>query len=323
MQLLLFISESVLLKLAKKTKTNIDDLLVEKTRIPLAILIMLIGARLAAEALQFTEYINNIITKVITSLIVLTISHVVVVIFNVIIDNWGRKIVAKTESDLDDQLLIIFHRFTKIVLYILGFMYVLTIWGVQIAPLLASLGIAGLAVALALQSTLSNIFGGISIILDQAVKIGDIVQLEDGTKGRVVKVSLRSTKIVTFDNELITIPNGKLADSKIMDWHQPDKRIRITIKFGVEYGSDANKVKKVVLDLIKKEDKILKEPAPLVLFDEMADFSLNFSAYFWIENVDDKITVKDIMTTKIYNALRKNKIGIPFPTRTVYIKKEE
>ncbi len=321
MQILLFVFEKVFSRIAKKTKTQIDDLIVDKTRLPLAFLVMLLGARLASESLMFEPGVNTLIERIFGTVIVLTIVHIIVIVFDVIIDNWGRKVAARTRSSIDDDLLGLFHKFSKVALYLMGIMYVLSIWGIEIGPLLASLGIAGIAVAFALQSTLGNIFGGMALILDKTLKVGDIIQLEDGTLGTVEKITLRSTKIRTFDNELMTLPNGKLADSKITNWYMPNRKVRININFGVEYGSDPGKVKKVIMGIIKKEKKALDDPAPYVLFTEMADFSLNFVARFWIEDISDKLDTKDRVTTAIYKALNKNKIGIPFPTHTVYTKK--
>jgi len=321
MQLMLFISEKVFLRLAKKTKTNIDDLLVEKTRVPLAVAVMFLGARVAAEALEFSEAVNTVIVRILNSLIAINIAYVIITVINLFIDNWGKTLAKRTKSETDEGLLTIFHRIVNIVMYALAGIYVLNIWGISVGPILASLGIAGIAVAFALQNTLGNIFGGISIIMDKAIRIGDIIQLDDGTLGEVKHVSIRSTKIRTFDNELVTIPNGKLADSKITNWYLPNREVRINVNFGVEYGSNVAKTKKVVMDILTADKKVLKDPAPSVLFLKMSDFSLDFVARGWIEDIKDKLEVKERLTAAIYECLGRNKIGIPFPTRTLYLKK--
>lgn len=134
-------------------------------------------------------------------------------------------------------------------------------------------------------------------------------------------VGLRSTKIKTWNNELVTIPNGKLADSKINNFTLPDPSVRVIVEFGIEYGNDVIKVKDIVLKEIKKNPNVLKEPEPFVRFDKMADFSLNFRAFFWVESHKVRFDQKEKVTIAIYNALNKNKIGIPFPTRTIFMKK--
>ncbi|MBI2647720.1 mechanosensitive ion channel family protein, partial [Candidatus Woesearchaeota archaeon] len=212
------------------------------------------------------------------------------------------------------------HRFSRIFISLIGLLFILPVWGVQIGPLLTSLGIVGIAIAFALQSTLGNIFGGMSIILDKSIKVGDKIKLDNETMGTVLDVGLRSTKIKTWDNELITIPNGKLADSRILNFIQPDPSVRIVIDFGVEYGSEPAKVRKIVLDAITKIHDVLREPAPKVLMMEMGDFALKFRTIFWVNTFDIKFDTKALATEEIYKTLRKEGIGIPFPTRTVYLK---
>ena len=322
MWLILYIFEKVFLKLAKNTKTQLDDLIVGHLKLPLAVSAFLIGARIAVEALVLPEGIQLIIERIINSLLIIAAAYVVVSIIDVLLEHWGKSVAKRTKSSVDDDLVSLGKRVVKIVLYIMAILYVLQAWGFEVGPMLASLGIAGIAVAFALQNTLANIFGGVSLIMDKTFKVGDIIQLEDGSLGTVMKVSIRSTKIKTFDNELMTIPNGKLADSKIVNWIQPTAEIRVNINFGVEYGSDIDKVKKVVMDVINKEKEAMKEPAPQILFLAMADSSLNFIARFFVDDISKKLEAKDRVSAGIYNALNKAKIGIPFPQMDVHLKKK-
>jgi len=202
-------------------------------------------------------------------------------------------------------------------------MFILDLWGIQLMPLVASLGIAGIAIAFALQNTLGNIFGGISVVLDKSVKSGDVIRLDKDTYGTVLDVGFRSTKIRTWNNEVIIIPNGKLADSRIQNYILPEPSVRINLPFSVEYGSDIDKVKKVVLDEIKKLKNVLKDPKPKIMFLEMGDFSLNFKVYFWVPSFKERFKTKEKANCLIYDALNKAKIGIPFPTRTIYMKKRK
>ena len=321
-QLVVLISQKLILRITKKTKTDIDDLIVKKTNKPVSFILLLIGIRIAILPLGIRQNILDVMENGILSLLIAAVTYIVIVIFDIIIDNWGEKVAAKTESKLDDELVPLFHKFSKIFISVIGLLFVLPVWSIQIGPLLASLGIAGIAVAFALQSSLANIFGGMSIVLDKSIKVGDKIKIDADTMGTVLDVGLRSTKIKTFDNELITIPNGKLAESKILNFIQPEPSVRVVVDFGVEYGSDVSKVKKVVLDAITKIPAVLKEPAPKVMMAEMADFALRFKALFWVSNFDLKFETKSIATEEIYNSLRKSGIGIPFPTRTVYLKEE-
>lgn len=320
-RLFVLIATKIILKLTKKTKTNVDDLIVVKTSTPISLILLAIGLRLALLPLGVRPSIASIVENVLGSVIVLLVTYIVIVVVDIFIDNWGMKVAAKMKSTFDDEFVPIFHRFTRIFLSIIGLLFVLTTWGVEIGPLLASLGIAGVAIAFALQSTLGNIFGGVSLIADKSIRVGDVIKIDSETSGTVVDVGLRSTKIRTADNEMVTVPNGKLADSKILNYLHPDPSIRITVDFGVEYGSSTDKVRKVVLNELKKMSAVVSKPEPRVVMDEMGDSALKFKALFWVKLFDERFDTKALATERIYNALNKNKIGIPFPTRTVYLKK--
>ena len=322
-KIVVYISEKIILRITKKTETNIDDLIVKKVNGPISLILIFIGFRLALFPLGIKQDILDVLEHIISSLIIITISYIVIAVVGIVIDNWGRKVAEKTKSTFDDEMIPLFHRFSRIFILIIGMLFILPVWGIQIGPLLASLGIAGVAVAFALQSTLGNIFGGVSLILDKSIKVGDKIRLDNDTMGTVMDVGLRSTKIKTWDNEFITVPNGKMADARILNFMQPNPTVRAAIDFGVEYGSDTSKVRKVVLGTISKIPNVLKEPAPLAVMMEMSDFALKFKAFFWVKSFDIKFDTKALATEEIYNALRKANIGIPFPTRTVYLKEEK
>ena len=157
-------------------------------------------------------------------------------------------------------------------------------------------------------------------MLDKTFKVGDKVELDSGEMGVILDIGLRSTKLRTYDNEVIYIPNGNLANTKIKNFTVPDLSIRVNVDFGVEYGSDPEQVRQVVLAAVQKIDEVLEEPAPVVQFLKMSDFSLDFVARVWVQEYTLAYSVKLKVTDEIYNALNKAGIGIPFPTRTVYTK---
>ena len=136
----------------------------------------------------------------------------------------------------------------------------------------------------------------------------------------ILDIGLRSTKIKTYDNETINVPNGYLANSKIKNFTQPDFSIRVNVNFGVVYGSNPAKVREVVLAAIKKMELVLPEPEPVVHFINMNDFSLDFVARVWVASYLDAFPTKVELTGVIYDALGEAGIGIPFPTHTVYTK---
>jgi MscS family membrane protein len=320
-KLFLFISEKVILRLTRKTKTEVDDQLVERTRTPLSFIIFFFGLRLALLSISLDSRVKSILVFAIYSLVTIFVAVAVLAVLNVLMRNWGKKITARTKSTLDDHLIDLGYKTVRIVLIILAFLYVLNIWGVEIGPLLAGLGIGGVAIAFALQPTLANIFGGVSMILDKTLQPGDIVEVE-GVSGSVIDVGIRSTKIRTWDNEVIIVPNGKLVNSTIKNITKPDMTIRVVIPFGVAYGTDAEKVKSIVMKLIKKVDGLLKEPEPFVRFMEMADSSLNFKAFFYVDDLSKKWPAVDFMNTAIHKEFKKARIEIPFPQMDVHMKKK-
>jgi MscS family membrane protein len=319
---LAIIVEKIILKLTMKTKTEVDDLIVKKTNKPISLILLLMGIRLAIVPIGFIESAYTIIANILYSLMIFIGGYIIITIIDVIVNNWGKTFTKRTKSEIDDTILSLIHKTIELVIYIIAILIILDNWGIKIGPLLASLGIAGLAIAFALQNTLANIFGGVSLILDKSIKIGDIVKLDADTMGTVYGIGIRSTKIKTWDNEIIIIPNGKLVESKIQNISQPDPSIRINIEFGVEYGSNIEKVKKVALDTINKIKEVSKEPVPKILFLAMADSSLNFKLMFWVDDISKKWDVHQEAITNLYNNLRKNKIGIPFPQMDVHLKKK-
>ncbi|HLC60238.1 MAG TPA: mechanosensitive ion channel family protein [Candidatus Nanoarchaeia archaeon] len=323
-RLFVFIATKIILKLTRKTKTTMDDILVKKSNGPISIILLLIGLRLALIPLGINKNLADIAVKIIFTLIYIIITYLVIIFVEAFLDNLGTKLHKKNVVILHDELVPIFKKFSRIFISLIGLMFILPIWGIQIGPLLAGLGIVGIAVAFALQSTLGNIFGGASLLMDKSIKVGDIIKLDEETIGRVVDVGLRSTKLHTFDNEIITLPNGKLADSRIINFVQPDPSVRFNVNFGVEYGSSISKVRKIVLDTLKKIPDVLKKPSPKVLMIEMGDFALKFTALFWVPGYSDRYDdTKALVVEEIYNALIKGGIKIPFPTRTVYTRQEK
>jgi MscS family membrane protein len=321
-EVVLYISGNVILKITHKTKTKVDDLIVKSSMKPISLIIILAGVRIAAAIIGLDETTSLAVQKTVSSVVVLIGMWIALSIVKILINNWGVTWAKRTKSTVDDNLMKLLHKATKLLVLVVGVLFLLDVWGVNITPMLASLGIAGIAVAFAMQSTLANVFGGMSLIIDRSLKVGDVVELDADTIGNVMDIGIRSTKIRTFDNELIIVPNGKLADMRIKNYVQPDESARLVVPFNVAYGSDIDKVKKLIMSEIRKVKEVSKEPEPLIRFIEMADSALSFKVYMWLEDYRERFLVKDIINTKIYNALNKAGISIPFPQMEVHLKKK-
>lgn len=323
LKLTAFIIEKVVLRATAKTKTPIDDLFIEKASKPITLLILLIGMRIALEEIPLAPGVDEVFAKIVSSIIILIIAYIAYLFIDIVLFVILRSKIKNGSSSTRESLLSLVNSVLRVAWIILATLYIFNLWGVEIGPLLAGLGIAGLAVALALQPTLANVFSGISILLDKSIRVGDLIYLDTETKGRVLQVGLRSTRILTFDNELIIMPNTRLADSKIQNVTLPEKKSRVIILFGVAYGSNIEEVKKLVLNEIKKIKGFVNEPEPVVRFVEMANSSLNFKAYFHVQDYNERFAAIDEANTRIYNVLNKAEINIPFPQMDIHIKEDK
>jgi|APSaa5957512622_1039677.scaffolds.fasta_scaffold33350_2 small-conductance mechanosensitive channel len=322
LRILFFILEKIILKVTVRTKTNLDDIIMKRSSFPISAILFFVSLRLTFKGIELAEGTLSTLYHFVDSFIVVFVSILVYVLIDVVVMYGVRKAASKTRSTLDDTLVALVHSVLKITLFVVVVLYVLGVWGVEILPLLGALGVAGIAIALALQPVLSNIFSGASVVLDKSVSVGDLVYLDSETKGKVAKIGLRSTRVTSFDNELFIVPNTKLAESIIQNVALPEPKSRVVIRFGVAYGSDIDKVKKIVLKEIKRvANVVLDDPEPSVSFRKMGDSSLDFKALFYVHDYGDRFDAIDEANTKIYNALNKAGVEIPFPQMDVHLKK--
>ena len=311
----------IVLRLTRKTKTKADDILAERLYKWVFYFLFFIG-------LRFTLIYSNVFikfiplfTKIIDSLLVLIVAYSIYVVIDVFIEVGGGKWASKTKSTVDDSLIPLARKFTKLLFMVFGILIVLSKWGIDITALVAGLGVAGIAISFAVKDSLSNIFGGVSIILDQSFKVGDKIKIDSGEVGVVEDIGLRSTKIKNYDNQIIILPNGYMANAKVINYAKPNNQVKFRVNFGVEYGTKTEKVKKVVIDALNKTKNVLKDPAPGVVFKEMGDSALIFQAMAWVDDYNDAFMTKEEATSRMYDALNQAKIGIPFPQMDVHLKK--
>jgi MscS family membrane protein len=311
------ILRTVLKPLAKRTKTKIDDLIIKSLSNILFYIVLVIGIRIG---IQHFEMTSDFLPNIIDTILILAICFLLIRIINDFSKMWLKEWKNKTKTTADERLIPILKEILKAMVVVLALFFIFTTWNINITPLLTTAGIAGLALGLAVKDSLNNILGGIQLVLDKTFKVGDKVKLDTGELGVILDIGLRSTKLKTYDNEVIFIPNGNLANTKIMNYTQPDFSIRVNVNFGVEYGSDPEKVRQVVLKTVKQIEGVLEDPEPVVQFLNMSDYSLDFVARVWVKEYTDAYGMKLKATDSIYLALGRENIGIPFPTRTVYTK---
>ncbi|MBI5570310.1 MAG: mechanosensitive ion channel family protein [Desulfomonile tiedjei] len=202
---------------------------------------------------------------------------------------------------------------------VMGGLLILALWEINVTPLLASAGIAGVIVALAAKDTLGNFFGGISVFLDRPFRVGDYIVLNTGERGKVVDIGMRSTRVLTRDDVLIAIPNSIIVNTKIVNESAPYPRMRVRIKISVAYDSDIDRVKEVLRDAAEANPLVLSEPHPRVRFRSFGDSWLEFELLCWTGYPKDKGRVIDKLNSEIFKQFIAEGIGFPFPARDVYV----
>ncbi len=220
--------------------------------------------------------------------------------------------------ELSTELLI-----TRVIVWsitIIGTLVAVAETGLNITPLLLGAGIVGLAIAFGVQEIVANFVSGLIIMVDRPIRVGDVVEVE-GATGRVMDVGLRASTVRTLDNVNHLIPNKLIILNRITNYSKFDPNIRLRIPIGVAYGSDMQKVKKILLGIAQKHPKVLKEPPAEVRITEFGNSSVDFVLFAWIDDPSARFKIKDEINWEIDNQFKKNKITIPFPQVDVWMRK--
>jgi MscS family membrane protein len=309
--------DKILKRLAGLTKFSFDDKLISFIHGPVFWTIALIGILHGLILLESQPPWDNILPMVTKSLILFVWWLAAIRIVNWLSDK-SFPIAART-GDAGRDIFLLFKNIFRVVAVIIGILWMLAIWNVNLTPLFASAGIAGIAVALAAKDTLANFFGGISIFVDKPFKIGDYIILDSEERGEVVAIGIRSTRIKTRDDVLITIPNSILANVKIINESAPVPRFRIRIPVGVAYESDLEKVEDILVEIARSNSMVSKEPDPRARLRVFGDSSIDFELLCWVNDPRDKGLVTHQIMNTIFKAFEKEGISIPFPQRDVHL----
>ena len=212
----------------------------------------------------------------------------------------------------------------QLAVLILGILLILNELGYPVTTILTALGVGGLAVALALQDTLSNLFAGFYVALARQVRLGDYIKLDGGQEGYVIDISWRSTSIRSLANNLIVVPNSKLGQAIVTNYHLPERRMGAGVQVNVALDSDLEHVERVLLEIgiegARTIPGMLADPAPSVAFDPgVGEFSLGFSLNYQVAEFVNQFGVRNELRKRIFLRFREERIQTPFPTRTVYL----
>jgi small conductance mechanosensitive channel len=243
----------------------------------------------------------------------------IIFIIGKIVINYAMKAVKKgfqkwgIERSLDHFLT----KFIRFILYIALILIIAQNLNFQLAALLAVLGAAGLAIGLALQGSLSNFAGGILILIFKPFKVDSIIDAQ-GHLGVVEKIDILHTRVRTFDNKVVVMPNGSLANANISNLNEKETR-RIDMAIGVAYGSNIGIIRQIILDTLAKDERILEDPAPVVRFSSFGDSSLDLSVRCWVAT-DNQWPVYWENMEALNDAFNANEIEIPFPQRDIHMR---
>ncbi|WP_297692654.1 mechanosensitive ion channel domain-containing protein [uncultured Eudoraea sp.] len=255
----------------------------------------------------------------------ITIGLLILLIITFIVTDFVLKTIRRlytNKMEGDDKLKFIsIFKFIKYFVYLLVILLTLRAGGVDITLLITASAALFVGLGLALQDLFQDIIGGIFIITDKSVQVGDIVETE-GKVGKVVEIKLRTTRAITRDDRVIIIPNHKFMKDIVYNYTQNNVTTREEIRVQVAYGSNVDLVTEILISCLKSNNKVLKDPLPFVLFDDFGESGLSFSLHFYINETFLALKVKSEIRYVIDSEFRKNNIVIPFPQRDVHLFKK-
>ncbi len=307
----------VLVRLTVKTDTDLDDKLVALLQRPIFVTVVCAGLYSAISILDLRPELKSAFRSIVHTVLI------VVWLF------WGTRIVSTLLEGLsrladrvtwiESRTVPLLDNVAKLVLFGGAVYFLLVAWDLNVAPWLASAGVVGLALGFAAKDSLANLFGGIFVIMDSPYQIGDYINLDSGERGKVIKIGLRSTRLLTREDVEVTVPNGVIANAKVVNESGgPWKKRRVSVTVGVAYGSDVKQVNEVLMKSATRVEWIVSDPPPRIRFTEMGDSALIFRVLGWISEPELRGRAIDALNTAIYEDLNAAGIVIPFPQRTVH-----
>ena len=311
----------VLERWAGRSKGRFDDLVVQALRGPFMLWAMILGLHLALQSSELPTRFTDLIGKALLILWIVSLTVAAAKLAGSMVKLYGSGIASALPVTTLTQSL------ASLAVATVGILILLDTLHISVTPILTALGVGGLAVALALQDTLSNLFAGFYVSLAGQVRIGDYVKLDSGEEGYVTDISWRSTALRALPNNLIVLPNAKLAQAIVTNYHLPEKRMSLLLPVGVSYDSDPELVERILIEEALAGARVipglLAEPAPFVRFiPGFGDSSLNFTLICQVAEFVDQYLAQHELRKRIFKRFRQEGIQIPFPIRTLYIKED-
>jgi small-conductance mechanosensitive channel len=310
-------------RIASKTKTNLDNIFLDSADFPLTLLIFTSGAAVVERLLptatdaELTRHFLVVFKATTILAIVLFVDR----LLRAVVANYSQKVdILKTSSGIVQGVV-------RIIVMALGLLILLDSFGVSITPIIASLGIGSLAVALALQPTLENFFSGIQIVIDKPIQIGHFIKLDSGEEGYVHKIGWRSTWVRMLPNQVVVIPNNMMVNSKVINYYYPDREVAVLVQVGVHYESDLEHVERVTIEVAKQTLQEVtggvKEFDPFIRYHTFADFSINFTMILRVHEFVDNYLIKHEFVKRLHKRYAQEGIVIPYPIRAINYDQEK
>ncbi|WP_158308876.1 mechanosensitive ion channel family protein [Methanocella arvoryzae] len=304
--------------LVKHTSSTLDDELLASIRNPIAVLFLVTGVYLAVKSIDnLSPDLIETLDHTALAALVLVVAYFVSNLLTALLRWYSREVAPHTDSDLDDHLIPFAEKLASAVIYLLAFLIILSAFGIKITALVASMGIAGIAVALAAQESLSNIFGAVAVLMDRPYRVGDRLLIPGTGQGDVVDIGMRSTRVMTRTRQLLVIPNKDMANAEIVNLSLPDPRLRLKLQVGVAYNADLDKACKVLVEIAEANEQVLKEPRPSSYVASLGDFAVQIVLLAWIDDYRKDLDVTDQLYRQILVRFKEENIEISYPVMTV------
>lgn len=320
-KVIFWLLSKVISKLAKKTKSQLDDLLINLLEKPIAYILGSIGIWKSLSWLQLGEIGQSRIDKIFFIVLLGFIAWAITRTIEALIESYLVPIIEKTESDLDDQLIPILRKVLKSTVWIMAIILGLNNAGYDVGAIVAGLGIGGLALALAAQDSVKNLFGGFTIFVDKPFKVKDRIKIS-GFDGAVEEIGIRSTRIRTLDGRMVTIPNSKFSESAIENISSEPSR-KIVLNLGLTYDTKSDGVKEamgLLKDIVNTKEGV--DEKVFVGFNAFNDSALNVICVYYISPGADILGVQTEINLEILDKFAHAKLDFAFPTQTLFIEKD-
>jgi small-conductance mechanosensitive channel len=306
---------------AERTETRIDDIIVTSLKTPSIYWCLAVGIYAGVAVSELPQRYISSFSKAIHVIVIFSITIALANLAGKIFKNYIQR------SSLPLPTTGLAYGILKATIIVIGSLIVLSVLGISITPLLTALGVGGVAVALALQDTLANLFAGIHILMEKSIRVGDFVKLETGQEGYVEDITWRTTRVRMLPNNIVVIPNNKLAQSVVTNYYLPEKRLSLLIPVGVSYSEDPEKVEKILVEEARRAageiPGLLGDPEPFVRFiPGFGESSLDFTLICQVREFVDQYLAQHELRKRIFKRFREEGIEIPFPHRTVYLREE-